>query len=210
MTTRAKAPPEPQLDLKQLRRFTVQEYYQMAKAGILHEDDRVELIDGRVVEMAPIGSRHAGCVIQLINFLKMLLGDRATISAQNPINLGTFAEPQPDICLLQPRQDNYASGHPDPASILLLVEVSDTSLDYDKNVKLPIYARAGIVETWLVNLADNYLAIYQEPSLAGYRQVRIRHHGDTVALAALPDVTLKVDDILPSTMEPEPGESQQS
>src|SRR3972149_6256027 len=119
------------------RRFTVFEYHQMAEAGILGEDDRVELIDGEVTEMVPIGRRHSGCVNRLTQLLVKTFGDDAVVSVQNPIVLSEYTEPQPDLSILKPRSDYYSGGHPTPEDIFLLVEVGETSADLDREVKVP-------------------------------------------------------------------------
>src|ERR671938_544657 len=134
------------------RCFSVDEYYRMGEAGILTEDDRVELIEGEIIEMSPIGSRHAACVNRLNTLLGRHLRQTAIVSVQNPIRLDAYSEPEPDVALLRPRADYYESGHPTPADALLIVEVADTSADYDRIIKLPLYAKAGIPEAWLVDL----------------------------------------------------------
>lgn len=117
------------------RRFTVDEYYRLAEAGILHEDDRVELIEGEVVEMAPIGSKHASQVDRLAQHFFALLGERSTVRVQSPVHLDEHSEPQPDVTLLRPRPDFYASAHPGPQDIMLVVEVAETSAEYDHRQK---------------------------------------------------------------------------
>ncbi len=178
------------------RRFTVDEYYLMAKVGILKEDDRVELIDGEIVEMSPIGSRHASAVKRLISLLSRHLGQRAIISAQDPVQLGEHSEPEPDIALLRPKPDFYADAHPGPSDVLLLIEVADSSLEYDREVKTPLYARAGIAEVWLVDLVGENLRVYRSPSPEGYREVRTARRGERLAPEALPELALSVNAIL--------------
>ncbi len=179
------------------RRFTVEDYYRMAKAGILTEDDRVELIEGEIVQIAPIGSRHAAGVKTLIHLFAPPIHGRALIGAQDPLHLSEFSEPEPDFVLLRPRDDHYAAAHPGPADLLLLVEVSDTTLAYDREVKLPLYARAGVPEVWIEDLASRALDVYQEPSTEGYRRVRRLVSGDRVGPQLFPDISLAVDDLLP-------------
>jgi Uma2 family endonuclease len=178
------------------RRFTVDEYYLMAKVGILNEDDRVELIEGEIVEMSPIGSRHAANVKRLIDLLSPHLNRRAIIGAQDPVRLGEHSEPQPDISLLRPRADFYAGAHPGPEDVLLLIEVADTSADYDRQVKIPLYARAGIGEVWLVDLTQNQVEVYRQPGPRGYRQILMPTAEDRLAPQALPDLELSPRDIL--------------
>src|SRR3990170_251848 len=152
------------------RRFTVEEYYRMAQAGILSENDRVELIEGAIVEMAAIGSRHAACVGRLTAvFSAAQTGGIAWV--QNPIRLGRHSEPQPDLALLRPRPDFYAQAHPGPEDVLLVVEVADTSVESDRGVKVPLYARAGIAAAWLVDLAGERLIVHAAPAPEGYRAV---------------------------------------
>ena len=133
------------------RKFSTKEYHEIARAGILGEDDRVELIEGEIVEMAPIGSRHASTVARLNKYLSERFANQALVWVQNPMRLNEFSEPQPDVALLRPRSDFYASAHPSPEDILLVIEVAETSVDYDRNVKAPLYASAGVRELWLVD-----------------------------------------------------------
>lgn len=178
------------------RRFTVDEYYRMADAGILNEDDQVELIEGEIVEMAPIGSRHAGHVDRLNQLFSRRVADRAIVRVQNPIWLSDYTEPQPDISLLRPRSDFYTSAHPRPQDVLLVVEVADTSIDYDREVKAPLYARLGIGEFWLVDLVRESIEVYRRPSPEGYLEVRRTQRGEGLAPEAFPDLELSVDDVL--------------
>ena len=179
------------------RRFTVDEYYRMAEAGILHEDDRIELIEGEIVEMAPIGSRHAANVTRLNSLFNQKLWPEALISVQNPIRLDEHSEPQSDVTLLRPRPDFYASAHPGPQDILLVVEVADTSIAYDRGVKLPLYARHGIPEVWLVSLDEKVVEVYRGPGPQGYQDAQRLKPGDRITLEAFPEVGLQVDDVFP-------------
>jgi len=188
------------------RKFTVNEYHRMLESGILAEDDRVELIDGEIIEMAPIGSRHAACVRRLNNLFSRQVGDRAVVAVQDPVRLGEYSEPQPDITLLRPRADFYAGSHPGPGDIFLVVEVAETSAEYDRQVKVPLYARSGIREVWVVDLAVGAVEVYREPTPDGYRQARRLGRGETLSPEALPDINLAVDDIL----GPAPGNSREA
>ena len=179
-----------------IRRFTVDEYHRMGEAGIFHEDDRLELIRGRIVQMSPIGHRHTGCVKYLANTLMHLLGPRAVISVQDPVITDAEGEPQPDVAALMPRPEFYRDRHPAPADVLLLIEVADTSLTYDRGEKLPVYAEADVREVWLVNLPGEAVEVYREPHEGRYTDVRTARHGETIAPLAFPDVTLRVDEIL--------------
>lgn len=175
------------------RLFTVSEYHSMAEAGILPEDDRVELIEGEIFRMAPIGSRHAGCVNRLNHFLR---GSGGILSPQNPVLFGSLSEPQPDIALLRSRDDFYASSLPTPEDVLLLVEVADSSIGFDRRVKVPLYARNGVPEVWIVDLTKGRMEVHREPSATGYRDVRLLQRSDRLSPLAFPDLELNVSDIL--------------
>jgi Uma2 family endonuclease len=176
------------------RRFTVHDFHKMAEAGILHEDDRVELIEGEIVEMAAIGSRHFTCVNKLNHLLVRGVGDgEAIVSVQNPVRLDERNEPQPDLAVI--RERDYKRSLPGPEDVLFLIEVSDTTLAYDRNVKLPLYAKAGIPEVWIANLANETIEHHTEPSATGYRRVRHSGRGGTIKPEALPELSIPVNDI---------------
>lgn len=177
------------------RAFTVEEYCRMAEAGILGQDDRVELIDGEIVEMTPIGDRHAVCVRRLDAILQARVAGRAVVSVQSPVRLSERSEPQPDIALLRFRADFYPR-HPGPADVLLLIEVAEASLEIDRAVKAPVYARAGIPEVWLVDLAGEAVEVFRAPGPGGYGRVERVGRGGRVAPEGLPDLGLAVDEIL--------------
>lgn len=168
----------------------------MAEAGILHEDDRVELIEGEIVEMSPIGSRHAACVKRLINILVREVGDSGVVGAQDPVLLPDDSEPEPDVVVLRPRKDFYAEAHPTPSDVLLLIEVSETSLEYDREVKLPLYARASVPEVWIVDLASEEILVYSRPEGGAYTEVGSVGRGGSLALRLVPGLTLNPDDVL--------------
>ncbi len=176
------------------RRFTVHEYHRMGEAGILHEDDRVELIEGEIVEMAAIGTRHFTCVNVLNRLLVRSVGDAAIVSVQNPVRLDERTEPQPDLAVLRVR--DYRESLPMPEDVLLLIEVSDTTLRYDRGVKLPLYARAGILEVWIVDLAGEVIERHTDPSGDTYRGYKQARRGEKIESAALPELTLGVDAVL--------------
>ncbi len=176
-------------------RFTVEDYNRMGQAGILSEDDRVELIDGEIIVMTPIGSPHAGKVNRLNHLFAPRLRGRAIVTVQNPIVMPPDSEPQPDLALLRLRADFYEHSHPGPEDIILLIEVSDTSLVYDRTVKLPLYARAGIREVWIVDLAAESVEVHQEPVAGAYRSVQRFTRGQAFAPQAFPDLRLSVDEI---------------
>ena len=176
--------------------FNVDEYYRMAESGILSEGDRVELIEGEVIEMSPIGKRHAACVKRLNRLLNRQVGELAIVGVQDPISIDDFSEPQPDLVLLKPRTDFYSNLHPAPADVLAIIEVADTSVVYDRDVKLPIYARVGIPEAWLVVLPKDSIEVYSEPKNGKYQKVQRLKRGKMIASATIPALKLNVDDIL--------------
>jgi Uma2 family endonuclease len=178
------------------RHFTVDEYYCMAKAGVLREDERVELLDGEVIQMSPIGGRHAGCVDELGERFIIRLAGRARVRIQNPIRLSSGSEPEPDIAVVRPRSDRYRQGHPAPEDVLLVIEVSDTTLDYDRDTKLPFYAAAGIPEVWIWDLNGARVLVFREPIDGQYRQSSVIEHGGVLSPVAFPDLELLVDDFL--------------
>ena len=179
------------------RRFTVAEYYAMADAGILSENDRVELLDGDIIVMPPIGNWHAFGVNSIVAvFPSTLLASRAILSVRNPVRLDIGSEPQPDAMLLRWQDDFYSLEHPSPADVLLLIEVSDTTVDYDRNEKLPLYARAGIPEAWIVNRPARRIEAHADPSGNEYATVRYCGPGETIAPQAFPDIVLEVSRII--------------
>ena len=175
-------------------RFTVEEYHKMALAGVFSEDDRVELIEGEVIQMTPIGWRHARCVSNLNMLLARFVGDRYVVSVQNPITLDEHSEPQPDLAILS----EVPTGRlPGPGEVVLVVEVSDTTLSYDKNVKLPLYARAGIPEAWIVDLQGDVVEVHAGPRAYGYaRTSRYDREAGRLRSEALQELALPVDQIL--------------
>ena len=179
------------------RRFTLDEYHRMGETGILGEDARVELIEGEIFEMTPIGSRHAATVARIQHLFSIRLLDRAVVWSQNPLLLVRYqSEPEPDVMLLAPRSDYYAAGHPEPPDVRLLVEVADSSLPYDRRTKLPLYARSGVAEVWLIDLDGGRLEIHREPADAGYASVRVPRPDERFAPLAFSDLTLTLRDIL--------------
>jgi len=168
----------------------------MAEVGLLSKDSRVELIEGEIIEMSPIGSTHGGTVNRSSALLNRKLGDIAIVSVQNPIRLDDFSEPQPDIALLKPRKDFYSKSHPTPEDVLVVVEVTDTSVDYDRNVKLPLYARAGIPEVWLMVLARDVIEVHSQPKNGKYQKVQRLRRGKTLISPTLPEFSCRVEDLL--------------
>jgi len=168
----------------------------MGETGILERDDHLELVEGEIIRMSPIGSRHAACVRRLTALFAQRLGARACVSVQNPVVLGRHSELQPDVAILRPRADAYAEHHPGPADILLIVEVIDSSGNYDRGTKLPLYARARLPEVWLVDLPQATIDIYRAPSLRGYRDHRNALRGERLSPLAFPRVAFRVAGIL--------------
>lgn len=179
-------------------RFTRREYHAMVEAGVLTEDERVELIGGDIAVMSPINPRHASAVFRLTTIFSAALSGRAIVGVQSPLVITDDTEPEPDLCLLKPRADFYASEHPGPQDVLLLIEVADSSLRYDREVKVPLYALAGLRELWLLSLPDNSLEVHREPSPKGYRSLQRLSPGATISPLAFPDISLAVADLLPS------------
>jgi Uma2 family endonuclease len=177
-------------------RFSLEDYHRLAEAGVLREDDRVELIRGELIEMNPIGSRHAESLRELAAALASALGDRARIAVQDPMVLED-SEPQPDLMVLRRRPGGYWLAHPGPADVLLVVEVADSSASYDRGVKLPLYAAAGVPEAWLVDLALGRLELHRSPTSNGYRDVTLAVPGDRLAPGAFPDALVEVATLLP-------------
>ena len=170
----------------------------MGRAGILGENNRIELVEGELIDMAPIGSLHASVVSTLSMFFARQVGDLAIVSTQNPVSLPPDNEPQPDLLLLRPRRDRYRNALPTAADVMLLIEVADTTSNYDRETKLPMYARHGIAEVWLIDLKSGALQIYREASNKAYRKVLRPERSDTIAPALLNDVRLPITEIWPT------------
>ncbi|HEY9709172.1 MAG TPA: Uma2 family endonuclease [Oculatellaceae cyanobacterium] len=178
------------------RKFTVEQYHRMVESGILCENDRVELIRGEIVEMSPIGRRHAACVKRLNRLFYRKLEDRVLIGVQDPVELDDTSEPQPDIVLLQPREDFYESAPPQASDIFLLVEVADTTVQYDRQVKIPLYAEDNIAEVWLVDINGQCVEVYREPASDGYQNIQKFERGQTLSILAFGDVNITVNEVL--------------
>lgn len=179
------------------RRFTIDEYHRMGEVGILHEDDRVELIEGEIVEMAPIGSRHAAIAARIRKFFTIRLDDRAVLWSQEPVLLKALgSEPQPDVLILAPRADFYASALPEPQDVLLLIEVADSALAYDRRTKIPLYARAALTDVWLVDVDAGRISLYRTPGHRSYRDVLVPAPGESFTPLAFPDITVTLADLL--------------
>jgi len=175
-------------------KLNVDEYYRLGEAGILGEDDRVELIDGEILDMSPIGPGHEATVSGLTQTLVMVCIGRAIVSPQNSILLGPWSAPQPDLAVLRSRADFYSTGErAGPEDVLLLIEVADSSLHYDRTVKVPLYARAGIAELWIVDLKRRVVEAYRVPAGAAYRETTTHQRGGEIALALAPEIVVKLD-----------------
>lgn len=176
--------------------FNVDQYYRLAEAGVLKSDDRVELIEGEIIRMPPIGSPHAGTVARTYRLLSEHFSNDAIVWIQNPVRLSDFSEPVPDIAVLKPRDDFYSAQHPTPDDVLLIIEISDTTILADRNVKIPLYARSGIAEAWLVNLPEKLIEVYSDLTDGRYLTCEKFKIGDTVSSSTARDLSLKVEDII--------------
>lgn len=182
--------------LIEYRQFTVADLDQMIAAGILAEDEHIELVKGQLVKMSPPGILPAACVDRLTKSLSRQIADDNLLSVQNPIAVHTHTQPEPDLCLLGPRADYYMRGRPTPQDIRLLIEVSDNSLHYEQGTKLPLYAEAGISEVWIVNLQEGAVDCYSSPTMQGYRLRERFFPGDTIHPNTMPQVSIDVRYIL--------------
>jgi Uma2 family endonuclease len=187
----------PERLLRTRHKFDVEDYHRMAERGVFGPEERVELIEGEIIDMAPIGHLHAGLGNRLNRFFTPRLGDRAIACSQNPIALLPRSEPQPDFALLRYREDDYADALPAPQDVLLLVEIADSSLRYDRKIKKPLYARHGIPEYWLIDVAKRRIEVYLDPDpvASRYRETRIVAEG-LLAPASFPDLSLDVRELL--------------
>jgi Uma2 family endonuclease len=176
-------------------RFSVNDYHRMGEAGILNEDSRAELIEGDIIKMAPIGSSHSGTINKLDRILNRQAGN-LVVSVQNPVRLDRHNEPEPDVALLVEKADSFSSAHPGPADVLLLIEVSDTSADYDRNVKVPLYARSRISEVWLIDLKAKLVELYREPSGEAYQRLLQPAPDEVISPEAAPQIKVNLADIL--------------
>ena len=176
--------------------FTVDEYHRMGEVGILHEDSRVELIEGEILQMSPVGTRHIYCVNRATALFATTLAGKAIVSIQNPVVLSRITEPQPDIVLVRFRDDFYKTKRMTPDDTLLVIEVSDTTLRYDRNRKMPLYAKSRVPEVWIEDLQGDVILVYRDPGPETYSTSLVFHRGDSISLLAFPDVSFKVDDLL--------------
>lgn len=177
-------------------RITVDDYYRMAEVGILPPDAQVELIEGEIIDLAPMGPRHGGTITQLNQLLKDAVGERAHALVRLVIRLSDISEPQPDFALVKPRPDFYKKKHPGPADTFLIIEVSESSLRYDLQVKAPLYARHGVPEYWIIDLNGRQITFFRSPESGQYADVTSTGAPGVVAPMALPDVQIDLTDVL--------------
>lgn len=179
--------------LPALHRLSVADFMSMVEVGILRDDERIELIEGEMIDMAPIGSQHVSTVALLGKMLILAANNKAIVTSQSPVVLGTHSEPQPDLLLLKARSDYYANALPQPPDVLLLVEVADSSLNFDRNTKIPLYAKHGVPEVWLINLQDKALEIFREPHPGGYRVTLRPRREESISPMLFPDFSIPVE-----------------
>ncbi len=198
------SPRQLQIDQMDVRRLDLNEYHRLVEIGFFEEEDeRVELIEGVLHRMSPKGPSHAGVLSRILRLFITELGERAEVRAQDPVtDPHSASEPEPDLVLAAPREDNYVSRHPQPREVLLIVEIADTSLEADRSIKKQVYAAAGIEDYWIVNLVDNQIEVYREPMVfedgtATYRQRMLYRAGDTVVPLQFPDCQIDVTALLP-------------
>ncbi|MGB3237867.1 MAG: Uma2 family endonuclease [Geitlerinemataceae cyanobacterium] len=187
-----------------VKRFSQEEYHRLAEMGFFQEDDRIELIHGEIVKMVAKGTAHVFCCRNLIRELSVLIDDRAILQCQDPIALPNNSEPEPDFTIVRLREDNYLSHHPYPEDIIVVIEIADSSLEYDRTVKLPLYAEAGIPQYWIFNLPESQLEMYSQPyqKVQGsfdYSHRQILLPNSSVTLPELGDRTLDLSEIFPKT-----------
>jgi Uma2 family endonuclease len=176
--------------------ISVDEYERMGRAGVFGESTRLELLEGEIYEMSPIGSPHAACVKYLNMLFNRLFSGKMLVGVQDPIRVDDFSEPQPDIALLRWRDDFYKSSHPTPADVLLVIEVADSTVESDRSYKLPLYAKAGIPEVWIVNLPDETIELYAEPASGVYQASKTFKRGEEVQAQGVSELRVGVADIL--------------
>ncbi len=180
-----------------LRPITIDEYHKMIAAGIIPEDARIELILGQMFDMAAKGTRHTFSTTRLVRELTRLIEQGAIVRCQEPITLPNNSEPEPDITIARLRDDNYLDSHPSPSDLMLVIEVADSSLDFDKNIKANLYAAAGIQEYWIVNLLDDRLEVYRQPNSSIYTEIKIISPQDPIELPQFPEISIDLAAIFP-------------
>ncbi len=178
------------------RKFTVEEYEKMATEGIIKPDEKVELIRGEIIKMSPMGTRHAAGIARLTQLFSRKFGDLILLGVQNPIRLNNNSQPEPDLSLLIPRSDFYVAAYPCPQDIYLIIEVSDSTLDYDHYTKIPLYAEANIQEVWIVNLKEECLEVYRHPLHGSYQAIQKYYRGESIFIESFPAIELTLIEIL--------------
>ncbi|AKE66627.1 protein of unknown function DUF820 [Microcystis aeruginosa NIES-3806] len=183
------------------RKFTVEEYEKMTTEGIIKPDEKVELIRGEIIKMSPMGTRHAACIARLTQLFYRKFGDLILLGVQNPIRLNNNSQPEPDLSLLIPRSDFYVAAYPCPQDIYLIIEVSDSTLDYDRYTKIPLYAEANIQEVWIVNLKEECLEVYRHPLHGSYQAIQKYYRGEIIFIESFPAIELTLIEILGNKSE---------
>lgn len=178
------------------RKFTVKEYHNFIEQGVFKPEERIELWEGEFIEISPIGKRHAGIVAGLTAYLNHLFFRKFVIWSQNPIVLDDLSEPQPDVCVLRGRDDFYRNESATAKDVLLAIEVADSTIKYDRDIKFPRYAENGIQEAWLIDLENDRVEIHTQPTAKGYKLVKILHRGDIAESTIFTEIKISVDDIL--------------
>ena len=181
--------------LAEPRLFTREEYYALGEHGILKPNERTELINGQVIHMTPPGPWHGGSVNRSTHVFVRLFGDRAIVSIQNPIDLGELSQPEPDVAELRPRPDFYEQSHPAAADALFLIEISDSSYLYDKNVKMGLYAEAGVAEVWILHRKLREVTVHRKPELGEYTDINTYGPGSQISVPGLENVSVAVDEL---------------
>lgn len=176
--------------------FNVDDYHQLVTAGILEERDRIELIQGELTMMPPIGPEHSSHTRRLTNLLPRKLPETVILQMNEPITIPNHSEPQPDAAIVKARPDNYRKAHPTPKDVLLVIEVADSSADFDNTVKAKLYGKAGIPEYWIVEIGEACVRVFTEPSKQGYRTIKEYHRGDKVKCGTVPELHLAVTELL--------------
>ena len=175
--------------------FTRQDYHRMAEAGVFADDDKVELLNGNIITMSPIGSKHLATVNRFVRIFQKSLSDDYILSIQNPVGINDISEPEPDVAILNYKKDFYENGKPTPKDVPLIIEVSDTTLEKDLNIKLPLCSKVGIHESWIVDLNSFRISVFTEPSANGYLSTRHCYEGDKINVSSVPDLTIPVSDV---------------
>ena len=178
------------------RKFTVEEYEKMTTQGIIKPDEKVELIRGEIIKMSPMGTRHAAGIARLTQLLYQKFGDLILLGVQNPIRLNNNSQPEPDLSLLIPRSDFYVAAYPCPQDIYLIIEVSDSTIDYDRNTKISLYAEANIQEVWIINLKEECLEVYRHPLHGSYQAIHEYSINERVFITSFPDIEFTIAEIL--------------